>query len=246
MQWLLLNVTDSQGSKVVYKLNLQNQSKVVLTSKNSKSSGGAWLPDMSGILFSSDRSGNSVIVQSLGVSGEVGARFITPPSLGNALFPSISPDGKDIAFSIFNSIYDNQIAIIDVSGTNLRVFGQGWLPQFSPDGIKLSFTQKTGDFTHIYTMSASNGSNLTQLTSGSSNNLAPTWSPNGKKIAFASDRSGKYRHLFVMDDTGQNITQLTDGNYNVGYTTWGKDGYIYFSANANNNWDVWRVKLKGN
>jgi Tol biopolymer transport system component len=244
LQWLLLNVVDSEGHKIIYKLNLQNQSKVIMTTKSNNSTGGVWLPDMSGIIFSTDRSGNNVIAQSLGISGEVGVRFITSAPLGNALFPDITSDGRDVAFSLFSSADENQIAIIASSGTNLRVFGPGWSPQFSPDNKELCFVQKPGADIHIFTMNASNGANLTQLTFGNSQNFGPTWSPNGKKIAFTSNRSGKRRHLFIMDSTGQNVTQLTDGNFDVGYSKWGKDSYIYFSANAGNNWDVWRLKLK--
>jgi Tol biopolymer transport system component len=243
-QWLLMDVVDSEGHKAIYKLNLKNQSKVIMTTKSSNSTGGVWVPDMSGIIFSTDRSGNNVIAQSLGVSGEVGARFITTPSLGNALFPDITSDGKDIAFSLFSSIDNNQINIIDSSGTNLRVFGPGWSPQFSPDNREICFVQKVGNDIHIFTMNAGNGANLTQLTSGNSQDLGPTWSPDGKKIAFSSNSSGKHRHLFIINSTGQNVIQLTDGNFDVRNSKWGKDGYIYFAANAGNNWDVWRLKLK--
>jgi len=243
-RWLLLNVTDTEKNKVIFKLDLQNRSKVVITSKSSNSTGGAWFPDMSSIVYSNDRSGRSVIVQSLGVSGEAGVRFVTQPALGNSLFPDVSVDGKDIAFSIFTNVDDNQIAMIDSTGTNLRVYGSGWSPQFSPDSKTLAFVQKTGEQYHICTMSSSNGSNLIQLTSGDSMNVSATWSPDGRKLAFVSTRSGKHRHLFVMDSSGQNVVQLTEGNFDVSNPKWGKDGYLYFAANAGSNWDVWRLKPK--
>ena len=47
-----------------------------------------------------------------------------------------------------------------------------------------------------------------------------------------------------MDITGRNLIQLTNGNYNVTSLNWGRDGYIYFSANVNNNNDIWRLKIK--
>lgn len=244
MRWLLITVVDSDKNNVIYKINLQTQSKVIMTPKHSKNKAGEWLPNMSGIIFSTNRMGNYVIVQSLGISGEVGIRYITSASLGNARFPDVSSNGQNIAFSIMSSQDDNEIAIVNSDGTNLRVFGSGWSPQFSTDDTRICFLRKVANNVHIYTMDSSSGSNLIQLTTGESKNYSPSWSPDGTKIAFTSNCTGQRRHIFVVDRNGQNLLQLTDGNFDVMCSKWGKDGYIYFSSNAGDNWDIWRLKLK--
>ncbi|MGC8718855.1 MAG: TolB family protein, partial [Thermodesulforhabdaceae bacterium] len=48
-----------------------------------------------------------------------------------------------------------------------------------------------------------------QLTSGSSNNEAPTWSPDGRMIAFQSNRSGKSA-IWVMLKNGTDARLLTE------------------------------------
>ena len=93
-------------------------------------------------------------------------------------------------------------------------------------------------------MDSSSGVNLIQLTTGESKNYSPSWSPDGTKIAFTSNSTGQRRHIFVVDRNGQNLLQLTDGNFDVMCSKWGKDGYIYFSSNAGDNWDIWRLKVK--
>ena len=47
-----------------------------------------------------------------------------------------------------------------------------------------------------------------------------------------------------MTSNGQRVTQLTDGYFDIDSLTWGEDGYIYFSANAGGNWDIWRLEPK--
>jgi len=53
------------------------------------------------------------------------------------------------------------------------------------------------------------GSNLTQLTSGTQEDWAPVWSPDGKYIAFASNRPGK-SDIFKMKVDGTDPVNLTN------------------------------------
>ena len=256
-KWLLLEVSENGRhikaceynifkNTVLQKLNLGNSSKIILTSKIHDSREGSWLPDDSAIVYSTSKMKDYTIVQSLGVSGATAVRFISPNALGPARWPSVSPTGKEVAFSVFHSSLNNQICIIGIVGNDLRVYGPGWNPSWSPNGKQLSFTRKVGDYTHIYTMDIATGANLMELTSIDANDFSATWSPDGKHIAFISDRVGGRDHLFVMDDSGRGVTQLTDGLFDLSSANWGKDGFIYFSANAGENWDIWRLKPKFN
>ena len=202
------------------------------------------MPDGSAIVFASDKLTEYTIVQSLGTAGETAVKFISHPAIGSARYPNVSPDGKNVAFSIFWSKIKNQICVMGLDGSDLRVYGEGREPTWSPDSKKLIFTRKVGDFTHIYAMDVQTGVNLVELCATEANDFCPTWSPDGKYIAFISDRVRDRQHLFVTRADGQVVVQLTDGDFDIVSASWGSDGSIYFSANAGGNWDIWKLKPK--
>lgn len=243
-KWLLIEISEKgKRNKTLQKINLSKGIRVLLTQQTSSSIMGRWLPNMSGYVFSTNRLGKYTLAQSLGVSGEAGVRFITNTSLGNAIYPSISPNGKEIAFTIKQG-RQNQLAIINTNGKNLRMYGNGLSPCWSPNGKNLVFSRKVGKFYHLFLMNPDSGTEIIQLSSELASDKYPVWSPKGDKIAFISDRVNGRRHIFIMDKNGQNVTQVTEGFYDVSSVEWGKDGYIYFSANAGGNLDIWKIKIK--
>jgi len=244
-QWLLIQAKEvgpgAADGSVLQKINLLNGTRVALSPRSSDNKEAMWLPDMSGFIFISDRLGTYTLAQSLGVSGEVGARFITQPALGAIRYPAVSPKGHEIAFTVINQS-SNILSIADNDGTNLRMYGPGRQPDWAPSGNTIAFARQAGGSSHIFTMNPEKGTDLVQLTVSGASDRLPKWSPNGKHMAFISDRVQGNRHLFVMNNRGGAITQLTEGNFNLSSVCWGEDGYIYFSANAGGNWDVWRLK----
>lgn len=247
-RWLLVQVSEigpkASYKSILLKIDLFLGTKVILTSTTCDSREGDWLPDGSSIIFATDKMTDYTIVQSFGTAGETGVRFISDPSFGPARYPSVSPDGRNVAFSVLRSRNKNQLCVIGIDGGNLRVYGAGWEPKWSPDGSRLVFTRKVGDFTHIYTMDSQTGANLVELCATEANDFGPTWSPNGNYLAFISDRVGNRKHLFVATANGQAVSQVTDGNFDVSSASWESDGFIYFSANAGGNWDIWKLKPK--
>lgn len=247
-KWLLFEVRETGGNpsykSVLFKLNISNNQKIILTQKSDNSLNGSWTPDAKSIVYATDKLGSLSLVQSYGISGETSVRFITPPSFSPATEPDISPDGKQVAFTLNKSFVDSQICVVDIDGRNLRVYGKGSEPKWSPDGKTLLFSRIVGKSSKIYTMNSADGSNLTELSSVESFDYSPIWSPDGEKIAFISDRVRDRWHLFLMGVTGQNIIQITDGDFDVNSMDWGKDNSIYFSSNAGGNWDIWRLKVE--
>jgi Tol biopolymer transport system component len=247
-RWLLIEAFElgkgASANHVLQKIDLHTGTKTVLSPKTSDSRDGAWFPDMKSFVFVSNRLGTRTVVQSLGTSGEVGARFITQPALGAARHPSVDPKGENIAFSIRQSKGQSQLCIIRNDGTNLRVFGAGSHACWRPNGKSIVFVRKVGKYHHLFKMDSVTGADLIELSSLDANDYHPSFSPDGKYIAFISDRVGGRRHLFIMTSNGQRVTQLTDGYFDIDSLTWGEDGYIYFSANAGGNWDIWRLEPK--
>ena len=246
--WLLVEVSEDEQKlikrTILQKINLRTGAKVILTSQDSNSREGDWLPDSSAIVFSSDKMANYTIVKSFGITGETAVRFISQSALGPARFPCVSPDGKDVAFSIFRSWDENDICVIGIDGNNLRAYGHGFEPEWSPDRKTLLFTRKVGNFSHIYSIDVETGANLSELSFAKANDFKATWSPDGKNIAFISDRAENYFHLFIIKANGQGLIQLTEGKFNVYSASWEEDGFIYFSADAGENVDIWRLKPK--
>jgi TolB protein len=95
--------------------------------------------------------------------------------------PRWSPDGKKIAFDrvVGKTV---QCFLIDLAGggqiTQLTTTGYNTFPCWSPDGRWIAFLSYRDGFTHLFYM-ASDGSNVTQLTRGATNEVHPSWSADG-------------------------------------------------------------------
>jgi Tol biopolymer transport system component len=79
---------------------------------------------------------------------------------------TIKPDGTGLKQLTFNMVDDS-------------------FPVFSPDGTKIAYTSKDGDF-EVYLMSALDGSGQTNLTNNSVDDFVSDFSPDGQKIAYSS------------------------------------------------------------
>jgi TolB protein len=246
-EWLLVEVSgDDHGLKktVIEKINLETGARVILTSKKYNSREADWLPGTSAIVYACDKLGSYTIVKSSGATRKSVIKSITNAVLGSARFPSASPDGKSIAFSIYKSPEDSRVCTIGIDGDNPHIYGSGFYPRWSPDGETLLFERKVGGYTHIYTTDVETGVNLTELCATKANDYGASWSPDWEYISFISDRTGDYRHLFLIKADGTGLTQLTKGKFNVYTASWENDDFIYFSADAGGNINIWRLKPK--
>lgn len=89
--------------------------------------------------------------------------------------PSFSVDGTQIIYTTFNGA-DNDIAIMNIDGSNQRVLyhseGNDFAPTFSPDGQFIAFASDVGEVDQIYIMTV-DGQVVQQITS--TGGAYPVW-----------------------------------------------------------------------
>ena len=172
--------------------------------------------------------------------------------------PSWSPDGTQIAFSSYVGIL--KVGVPGSGPSTLSANGSS--PSWSPDGTRIVFSNGG----HLYTMSAVDGSGVTDLSAGSLGSLTgvsdiyPAWSPDGTKIAFSSNRNAgstgtqAYNQVFLMAANGSGVTEVTVTSSVAGQSKdgtevrWSPDGaHLLYSAIVNGSLvpGIFQVNLDG-
>jgi Tol biopolymer transport system component len=144
--------------------------------------------------------------------------------------PSVSPDGKKIAFNSDEG-EESHIYVISKEGGGqapIKLTSTGpnnWNPVWSPDGTKiLFFSSRQGKGQDQIFVVNADGAGETQLTQDTFNNVFPSWSPDGRRIVFGSNREGKGKEgIFVMDADGSNIRRLIP-SMPAEFARWSPDG----------------------
>jgi Tol biopolymer transport system component len=155
----------------------------------------SWMPDgRSVVVVDAAAPGGSALYRIDLESGDSSA--VTKPTEVLAGMPSVSPNGKVVAFAgqlNEGQKYDqtkNQIWVVPIGGgkpSSLSA-GQGRQPDWSPDGRWLAFASGRGDPAghHAVFVVDRDGRHLTQLTEYSVNAQHPVWSPDGKWLVFSA------------------------------------------------------------
>lgn len=176
-----------------------------------------WAPDGQALYYMSDRGENQNLWRiRLGGTPEQLTRFRT----GRVLWPSISRDGRVIAFERDFGIWTwdtgsaaaRELPITlrgaaTVAGVErLTVPNQVQEFALAPDGRKVAFTVRG----EIFAAASRDGGQATRVTTTSAleNNLA--WAPDSRRLAYASWRNGQL-NLFLYDFSSQTERQLTRG-----------------------------------
>ena len=136
--------------------------------------------------------------------------YLPPPGTSTPWWPSWSPDGAWLAFSMQGSIWRMRVGESDAYEL---VHAPEYLssPEWSPEGRYVAFTADDGRSINLRLLDLETGA-VTVLTSGDFLNLDPAWSPDGTRLAYVSTRPNGYYNLFVMEideDRPGDVIQLT-------------------------------------
>lgn len=158
---------------------------------------------------------------------------------GTWLDLDVSPDGKQIVFSMLGDLY-----VLPAAGGQARRLtrGAGWdiQPRFSPDGKEIAFTSDRGGGNNLWRMKA-DGSGATQVTKEDFRLLNnPAWTPDGQYLVgrkhFTSQRSLGAGELWLYHRDGGAGLQLTkrkNDQQDLGEPAVSPDGrYVYFSEDV--------------
>jgi TolB protein len=159
-----------------------------------------------------------------------------------ALFPSLSPDGKRLAYVSYRDGHPN-IVIRGEDGLiigSTRFKGTTTSPAIGPDGRIAFASSKDGSSMELY-ISNGDGSNAKRLTSTrNAVNISPRWNPKtGREIAFISDRAGSPR-IYVIGADGSNERSLLSMGGHMDSPAWSPDGrYLAFAWDGDGGYHIY-------
>jgi Tol biopolymer transport system component/C-terminal processing protease CtpA/Prc len=187
-----------------------------LTKGGAKDAWPMWGADSKSIYFMSDRSG-AQNVWSMSAAGGA-AKAVTTFKDGRVLWPSISRDGRTVAFERDFGIWTvdtstNQAREVSIT---LRGAPAAAAPEhrtfsdqiqelaLSPDGKKIAFAVHG----EIFSASAKDGGEAARVTTTAGEEAELSWAPDSRRLAYRSDRDGT-NHLYLYDFSTGKETQLT-------------------------------------
>ncbi|MCW5873117.1 MAG: serine/threonine-protein kinase [Anaerolineales bacterium] len=169
---------------------------------------------------------------------------------GKNQVPSISQDGKKVAF-ISDRDGSNDIYVFELpTGTVKKLVDTPtteWNPVWSPDGSKLAFVSDFAGSFDLYTVNA-DGTGMRQLTNDPLSDWGPDWSPDGRHIVFQREADGESANLFILTvDSGQVVALTADPasvfNSDAAWSPLGDK--IAFASDINGNYDIFMISPDG-
>ena len=192
--------TDDQGSS---QTRLTNSQSTILDN-NDWNLRPTFSPDGQLIAFVSDRNSALPTLWLMNAADGSGRHAMTVPGLQQDDVDSLawSPDGSELAATLFNEPGPTQIALVPMNTTAgnsqrqlthvLETLPSGAFdPAWSPDGSWLALAAHNGNATEIYAAEP-DGSSVTRLTSDGLLARSPVWSPDGRHIAYLSNKTGDF------------------------------------------------------
>jgi TolB protein len=164
---------------------------------------------------------------------DLGAKKLSQLTHDNGVHfdPTLSPDGKRVAFRSRISAEDYEIRVMNTDGTGLRDLtnnpAMDYAPAWSPDGRKIAFaSERRFRLPHVWVMNA-DGSRPHVLTRAFTGEY-PAWAPSGRRLAFATNAhlNDFGFEIVVVNADGTHARQLTHNGANDMGPAWSPSGRL--------------------
>lgn len=189
-----------------------------------------WSPEKSGLIFTSNRSGNPEIY--LRERGDTTWINLTSNSAADN-WPSLSPDGNRIVFQSTRS-GKLDIWIMNRDGSALKRLttrsDHDYLPSFTPDGNQITFTSWRTESKderrtpHIYIMNTDGTAQRRLVEKPTKTSTGVSWHPSGTRFVFSRKLDGNATEIFEADRDGNINNQLTNANLQSSAAEYSPDG----------------------
>lgn len=141
-------------------------------------------------------------------------------------FPSYSADGREIVYRVW-SAEEKGLRIMNLDTRQVRVLTQGFdnLPDWSPDGERITFTRKDDDGTfHVYTIRP-DATDLYRCTDHGSSDGHSVWTTDGRilwsgslhgfrdEAALYDQTFQQYGQIYIMNADGSDKRMITDSRW---------------------------------
>ncbi len=181
------------------------------------------------------------------VDADTGEALALTGNLNRDFSPSMSPDGKSIAYLIAEDDYFH-LNLVDRQGEAITRLADNvesnQRPLWAPDGRRLAFTSLQDENPEIYLI-AGEEAQQTRVTSNAAEDRLGDWSADGEWLVFYRDEDDPERGLWLRNPNGVNLVRLTE-EADTG-PSWSPNGnHIVFVRHEQGNADIYMVSKPSN
>lgn len=228
---LLCYVSYKTGQPKLKMVNLQNGISQPLIRLRGQQMMPSFSPQRDSIAFISDLTGNPdlfLVDLDENLKPESKPRQIYGTRYSTQGSPTFSPDGKQIAF-VSNKDGKPRIYTMAVPAPTAKIEQitptliskrpvEASAPAWSPDGTKIAYCAKTGDYRQIYVYELSTGKEI-QITTGSSHKENPCWAKNSVHLLYNAGNEAS-TNIFLVDIIQKKPVQITQGKNQKRFPAW--------------------------